>query len=150
MDNIDLAGVKLILKQAERVIILWSKIVNKFKVWNAPVLFPSCFFYRYTCTAMKSVSGGCPHLTELSSDLITAGAKGTVGDACLTASVRRNWADSTACVCAVPGHHLSPDHVAGYVQRPSVACTPSPPARDCDHHPLCSPLVDTLFLLVIH
>lgn len=63
--------------------------------------------FRFTFTAMKSVSGACPYLTELSLDLITAGAKGTVSDACLTGSVRRNWADTTACVCAVPGHHLA-------------------------------------------
>lgn len=99
---------------------------------------------------MKSGSGGGPYLAEVYLDLITVGVKGTVSDVCLTGSVQWDWADATVCICVVQRALSCPDHVAGYISRPSVACTPATSARDCDHHPLCSSLVDIMFLLVIH
>lgn len=109
---------------------------------------PFLLVYRFAFTAMSSGSHGGPNLAEAYLGLLSVGVKGAVGDACLTGWLQRGWADTTACVRAVPGHR--PDHVAGYVQRPSVAFTPATSARDCDHHPLCSSLVDTMFLLVLH
>lgn len=118
---------------------------------HTPILLSVLFFffaYRFAFTAMNCGSGGGPYSTEVYLGLITVRVRGAAGDACLTGWVQRGWADTTAYVRAVPRHR--PDHVAGYVQRPPVAFTPATSARDCDHHPLCSSLVDTMFLLVLH